>query len=112
MEFDQREADAAARLCAACEHEANEHGVCVFCGALKPDDPARAWEPPLRRPRMVGIAFTKRLPRKTLVRWLHEMASAARTSRVVMNDSRIVPVQAQSLGDLIEAVLIELGEDG
>jgi hypothetical protein len=49
--FDELEANRAIKLCAACEHEANDKGVCVFCGALQPDDPSASWEPPVRRPR-------------------------------------------------------------
>ena len=52
LEFDEREVAAAAKLCAACEHEANGQGTCVFCGALKPDDLTKAWEPPVRRARL------------------------------------------------------------
>lgn len=48
--IDPREMEAAAKLSAACEHESNPHGVCVFCGALKPDS-GDQWEPPMRRPR-------------------------------------------------------------
>lgn len=49
MNFDEQETAAAAKLSAACEHLASDKGVCVFCGALQPDDPERPWEPPLRR---------------------------------------------------------------
>jgi hypothetical protein len=51
--FDEREAAAAAKLCAACEHEANDQGTCVFCGALQPtEDSLQIWEPPIRRARL------------------------------------------------------------
>ena len=51
MNFDEHEAAAAAKLCAACDHEANEQGTCVFCGALRTDQ-GDAWEAPLRRARL------------------------------------------------------------
>jgi hypothetical protein len=52
--IDEREEAAAARMSAACEHEANRYGVCVFCGALRPDAdaPSQTWEPPARRSRV------------------------------------------------------------
>lgn len=49
--IDEPEAAAAAKLCAACEHQPSSKGVCVFCGALQPDDPTQQWEPPVRRRR-------------------------------------------------------------
>jgi hypothetical protein len=54
-QFDEREAAAAAKLSAACEHVVSEpHGVCVFCGALQPSDADQPWEPPVRRKRSFG----------------------------------------------------------
>ncbi len=58
IEYNEREAAAAAKLCAACEHEPNEHGVCVFCGALQPGKVASrpdAWEPPVQRSRLFHL---------------------------------------------------------
>lgn len=53
MNFDEQEAAAAAKLSAACEHLANDKGVCVFCGALQPDHGSlMLWEPPIRRARL------------------------------------------------------------
>ncbi len=48
----EREVAAAAKLCAACEHEDNGYGTCAFCGALRPDDENDNWEPPVRRARL------------------------------------------------------------
>lgn len=64
--IDEREEAAAARMSAACEHEANEHGVCVFCGALEPDTGAQlpTWEPPARRARV----FETSKPRRSVPR--------------------------------------------
>lgn len=44
------EEKAAAEFSAACRHEPNPHGICVFCGALKGDE-GKGYEPPIRRPR-------------------------------------------------------------
>lgn len=53
---DREEMAAAAKLSAACEHEPNDKGTCVTCGALQPDDPAQPWEPPVRRPQHIREA--------------------------------------------------------
>lgn len=47
MNFDPKEAAAAAKMSAACEHVRHVNGTCLYCGALAGDN--NHWEPPLRR---------------------------------------------------------------
>lgn len=51
-EKEMEEMRAAAQATAACVHEPNPAGVCVYCGGLKRDD-GNGYEPPIRRARIV-----------------------------------------------------------
>jgi hypothetical protein len=57
----EQEMEAAAKLAAACEHEAGEHGTCVFCGALK-TDLDDVWEAPMRRTRLFSHTQESLIP--------------------------------------------------
>lgn len=74
--IDDRERGAAARMSAACDHEANQYGVCVFCGALRLDrgEELETWEPPARRKR---VFETSRPPQPPVARSRSHQAKEA-----------------------------------
>ncbi len=103
LEFDDGEMSAAAKMSAACEHAANEYGVCVFCGALRPDDPSKTWEPPTRRPRIAQRP--EPTPRAAMMRLLHEFRATAKVSPYTMGGVRIVTLSADSIVTIADAML-------
>ena len=102
----EREMEAAAALSAACEHEANAQGCCVFCGALRPDDVEQPWEPPVRRPRLLEQPAAP-TPRQGLLRWLYQVRGAAEGSPYSMQGDKVITLSAPGVVSLVDAVLRE-----